>query len=187
MPPSLAPLRADLVSTLLPSTDPGGVIAEMLPVALPLFFRSYFNRKMLRLNHTETRLNASRLWSRAQLAETIDAMWRDGKMSSGSTLAIHPKTGGKLEGDDAASAEAVLRFVEDKLANGVSFVFKFEYVEPSLRPLHWLSVPPPRRNYIYPNPLPPPRRNYILTRREYIQTLFLPRDGASAPACDRLC
>ena len=57
---------------LLPSDHPE--IAAVLPLSLSTFFAAYFNRKMMRLNHTDTAFDpAAKLWSRRDLLPTFEA------------------------------------------------------------------------------------------------------------------
>lgn len=136
----------DVASSLLP-LDSSPAISNALPVPLGTFFSSFFNRQMLRLNHTDTGLDVDlHVWTRADLAAQLDAIAADGKMVKGTNaMSIHPAKGPAANASDSElpsqpmSAEASGRFVENGLAKGVSFVLKFEYVSERRRPMRWLS------------------------------------------------
>ena len=120
--------------------DSDQAVSTVLPISLEKFFTSHFNRDMLRLNHTATRLDVERhLWNRSELLGNIASMVEDGKMQAGSSaVGIHSGGSFKLPTEPQTAEEAV-KSLDAAMAKGTSFTLKFEYVSPSLRPLKWLS------------------------------------------------
>ena len=64
---------------MLPFDSP--TLASVLPLSLPAFFASYFNNRMVRLNHTETALDPAALWSvENDLPATLVALLADDQL-----------------------------------------------------------------------------------------------------------
>ena len=136
-----------LEPSILPAHSPA--VAAVLPLPLSTFFSSYFNREMLRLNHTETLLDpASTLWSRSDLMQTLSGMASDGKLQQGSNaISVHmprTKTGRGADfklPERTPSVEDAALLIERALANGTSFTLKFEYVSRQQQEVRarWLS------------------------------------------------
>ncbi len=117
---------------------PSASIARVLPIDLGLFFERHYDRAMLRLNHTETGFDPAELWRPSEFAATLGAMASDGKLAPGSK-AVTTYGGDMPPIPEGATAEEAAGVVQRRMADGVSFLLKFEYVSPAHRPLKWLS------------------------------------------------
>ena len=135
----VAPPLSSMDTPLLPAHEPS--LAKVLPIELSSFFSTFFNRKMVRLNHTDTSLDPSLLWSSDELDSTLTAMASDGKLSRGTNaVALHGnKSGFEFKTENETVQEVTERFIHSLRNHGVSYVLKFEYVSAAFRPLKWLS------------------------------------------------
>ena len=118
-------------------------LASVLPVGLDTFFASYFNREMLKLNHTVTGLDPSKLWPRSQFAEDLAAIAADGRMHKGG-MCVAPHDKNKRRSNYTfewpGHNDNITEAFEDAIANkNISFTIKYEYVSAERRPLRWLS------------------------------------------------
>jgi thiol-disulfide isomerase/thioredoxin len=133
---------ADATTARLLPTDIVGTLSRVLPIAMEEFFHHFYDRSMLRLNHTETGLDPTKLWSRDQLHADLRALAADGKLVRGSpALAFHGEIkGGPLPERPPPQTEEAIALLEEGLAKGTnSFVLKYEFVSAERRPFKWLS------------------------------------------------
>ena len=70
-----------------------GGVGDVLPISLSRFFGSYYDQRMLRLNHTDTAFDPAALWSVSELRATLATMASDGALSE-VKVASYPKNHG---------------------------------------------------------------------------------------------
>ena len=115
-------------------------LARAIPFSLGAFFRDYYDRRMLRLNHTETRFDPAEIWRREDFLKDLQAIAEDGRIATPNTVKSYPPSGKpKYSVPKGTSPEEAAKLIEAKMSEGHSFVLAYEHVSPALRPLRWLS------------------------------------------------
>ena len=126
-----------------PDRRGAGVVAgraRALPFSLGAFMRDYYDRKMLRLNHTKTHFDPAELWRRDDFLADLRAIADDGKISKANTVKSYPPGRQKKWSVPAGTdSEEAARLIEGKMSEGHSFVLAYEHVSAARRPMRWLS------------------------------------------------
>ena len=123
-------------------TDQSASLAHFLPFSLRDFFVQYYDRTMLRLNHTATNFNPNKMWDRSDFAGNLIALAADGKLRQrGGAIKTFGRT--KLVGLDEIAPVDAAALIQAKMADGESFMLSFEKVSPSNRPMKYTIVPTP--------------------------------------------
>ena len=115
-------------------------LSRALPFSLGAFMRDYYDRKMLRLNHTKTHFDPAELWRRDDFLADLRAIADDGKISKANTVKSYPPGRQKKWSVPAGTdSEEAARLIEGKMSEGHSFVLAYEHVSAARRPMRWLS------------------------------------------------
>jgi hypothetical protein len=114
---------------------------SVLPFSLTEFFLRYYDRTMLRLNHTQTGFDPEQVWQRSDLAANVEAIVSDGKArTSGVIKPYMPnKKDSKYQLPENVGATEAVTLLQEQMMAGVSFVLAFEKVSASRRPMKWLN------------------------------------------------
>jgi len=113
---------------------------SVLPFSLSEFFARYYDRTMLRLNHTQTHFDPEAVWARADFAANLAAIVDDGKARANGVIKPYAAKGKeKYHLPDGVNASEAVSLLEAELMGGTSFVLAFEKVSAERRPMKWLA------------------------------------------------
>ena len=113
---------------------------SVLPFSLAEFFKRYYDRTMLRLNHTNTHFNPEHVWRLADFEANVAAIVNDGHARTNGVIKPYaPKGKDKYRLPVNVSAAEAVALLEAQMMAGTSFVLAFEKVSAARRPMKWLA------------------------------------------------